>query len=284
MKLRFALWEATAPRGTILLLPGRTEILEKYGRVAQEMTDAGYTVLSVDWRGQGHSDRLIADRRPSHVGQFLSYQLDVEAFVECVAELHLPKPHYLVAHSMGGCIGLRAMINELAVECAVFSAPMWGIRVAPHLRPFATGFSWIARSIGQSTVVMPGTRHANYATYTSLAENMLTTDRDHHNFMVRQAEMAPEIAVGGPTAQWFYEAHMEMTGLAKAPRPAYPVLTFLGTREEIVEPDAIRRMHRNWPTARLEMVNGAKHELMMEAPEIRDQFMSGMLAFLEQDH
>ncbi len=264
-----------------MLFPGRTEILEKYGRVAGEMTEAGYNVLSVDWRGQGHSDRLIADRRPGHVGQFLSYQLDVAKLAECVAELDLPKPHYLVAHSMGGCIGLRALTNDLAVERAVFSSPMWGIRVAPHLRPFAAVYSWIARNIGQSTAVMPGTRPSNYVTYTSLSENMLTTDRDHHDFMMRHAEMAPDIAVGGPTVQWFYEAHVEMEALAQAPMPAYSVLTFLGTREEIVEPNAVHDMHRHWPTARLEMVEGAKHELMMEAPKMRGQFMSGMFEFFE---
>ena len=275
------MWEAAEPRGTILLFNGRTEILEKYGRVAREMTRAGYSVVSVDWRGQGHSDRLIADRRPGHVGQFTNYQLDVAVFQECVAKLGMPKPHYLVAHSMGGCIGLRALINDLPVERAVFSAPMWGIRVAPRLRPLATIYSWIARKTGLATAVMPGTRPANYVTYTSLAENMLTTDHDHHNLMIRQAEMASEIAVGGPTVQWFHEAHVEMETLAQVPKPEYPVLTFLGTREEIVEPEAVHDMHRHWPNARLEIIEGAKHELMMEAPKLRGQFMRGMFEFLE---
>lgn len=283
MKLRLGLWEAAEPRGTILLFPGRTEILEKYGRVAREMNDAGYSVLSIDWRGQGHSDRLIADSRPSHVDRFLSYQHDVAVFQQSLTELDLPKPHFLVAHSMGGCIGLRALVNDLPVERAVFSAPMWGIQLAPLLRPFGSVYSWIARNFGQSDSVMPGTRSANYVTYTSLAENMLTTDLDHHNYMIRHAELAPEITVGGPTVQWFYEAHEEMTALAKAARPDYPTLTFLGTQESIVDSQAIHAMHRNWPTARLELVEGAKHELMMEAPKLRGQFMDGMFAFFKDD-
>ncbi|MGI9393469.1 MAG: alpha/beta fold hydrolase [Boseongicola sp.] len=275
------MWEANAPLGTILLFPGRTEILEKYGRVARELNEAGYTVLSIDWRGQGHSDRLIADHRPGHVGDFIDYQLDVSALVGFADNLALPKPHYLVAHSMGGCIGLRALMNGMSVDRVVFSAPMWGIYVAPLLRPLAASYSWIARKVGQSSSVMPGTRPANYVTYTSLADNMLTTDLDHHNYMIRQAEMAPEIAVGGPTVQWFHEAHVESAALAQAPRPAYSVLTFLGTRETIVEPRTVQDMHRNWPTAQLELVEGAKHELMMEAPHLRSQFMNGMLKFLD---
>ncbi|MGI9390015.1 MAG: alpha/beta fold hydrolase, partial [Boseongicola sp.] len=257
MNLRVGLWTATAQQGTILLFPGRTEILEKYGRVARELNNAGYTVLSIDWRGQGHSDRLIADHRPGHIGNFLDYQLDVSALFSCAADLNLPKPHHLVAHSMGGCIGLRALLNGIPVDRVVFSAPMWGIYVAPLLRPLAASFSWLARNVGQSNSVMPGTRPANYVTYTSLADNMLTTDLDHHNYMIKQAELAPEIAVGGPTVQWFHEAHVETAALAKAPRPDYPVLTFLGTRETIVEPSSVHDMHRIWPTAQLELVEGA---------------------------
>jgi len=247
------------------------------------MNDAGYNILSIDWRGQGHSDRLISNRRHGHIDRFPNYQLDVAVIVQSLTELDLPKPHSLVAHSMGGCIGLRALINNLPVKRVVFSAPMWGIHVAPLLRPFGAVYSSIARSFGQGNSVMPGTRPANYVTYTSLADNMLTTDLDHHNFMIRHAELAPEITVGGPTAQWFYEAHVEMNSLAQAARPNYPVLTFLGTQESIVEPQAIHAMHRNWPTARLELVEGAKHELMMEAPELRAQFMDGMFGFLGDD-
>ncbi len=277
------LWAAATPRGTIFLFPGRTEILEKYGHVAREMTDAGYTVLSIDWRGQGHSDRLIPDRSLGYVGQFSDYQRDVSVFMQAATDLALPAPHFLVAHSMGGCIGLRALIDGLPVERTVFSAPMWGIHVAAHLRPFSTVYSRIMRNIGQGNRVMPGTRPANYVTYTSLAENMLTTDQEYHNFMIRQVENAPDIAVGGPTVHWFHQAHLETAALAVAPRPAVPVLTFLGTEEQIVEPSAVRDMHRNWATARLEPVEGAKHELMMEAPQLRGQFMRGMFEFFERD-
>ncbi len=247
------------------------------------MNDAGYNVLGIEWRGQGHSDRLIADRRLSHIDRFLDYQHDVAVIKQSLTELDLPKPHFLVAHSMGGCIGLRALIDGLPVERAVFSAPMWGIYVAPVLRPLGNIYSSIARNIGHGISVMPGTRPANYATYTSLAENMLTTDLDHYDFMIRQAEQAPEIALGGPTAHWFHEAHLEIAAIAQAARPNCPALTFLGSLESIVEPQAIHAMHRNWATARLELVEGAKHELMMEAPKLRAQFMDGMFAFLGDD-
>ena len=244
------------------------------------MTDAGYCVLSVDWRGQGYSNRVFDDARLGHVGGFADYQKDVAAFVRVAEERNLPKPWYLVAHSMGGCIGLRALINDLPVERAVFSAPMWGIFVYPHLRPVAKALPSLARLFGQSLRTMPGTSPQSYVLETGFEKNLLTTDRDHWNYLKRHAEASAEIALGGPTVHWFERAHEEMPALFRAKRPTLPVLTLAGTREGVVDRKALIRMHQHWPSARLEWIEGGRHELMMEAPQIRQQFMDKMFAFL----
>lgn len=51
--------------------------------------------------------------------------------------------------------------------------------------------------------------------------------------------------------------------------PDIPNLTFLGTEEEIVEPAAIHERMANWPNGRLEIVQGARHEVLMETPDLR---------------
>ncbi|MFW2457760.1 hypothetical protein [Methyloversatilis discipulorum] len=40
-------------------------------------------------------------------------------------------------------------------------------------------------------------------------------------------------------------------------------------------------MHENWPSGSLEWVEGARHELMMEAPAMRQQFFDKAFMFLE---
>ena len=283
MRLRAGLWAAPSPHGTILLFSGRSEYLEKYGRAAAEMTAAGYSVLSVDWRGQGYSDRLTEDARLGHVGDFSDYQKDVAAFVKVAEDRGLPKPWYLVAHSMGGCIGLRALINDLPVERAVFSAPMWGIFVFPHLRPIAKVLPGLARAFGQSLRTMPGTGPQCYVLETEFEKNLLTTDKNHWEYLNSHARASAEIALGGPTIHWFEKAREEMPALYQARRPTIPVLTLAGTREGVVDRKALTAMHQHWPSARLEWIDGGRHELMMEAPEMRQKFMSGMFAFLEDD-
>ena len=43
----------------------------------------------------------------------------------------------------------------------------------------------------------------------------------------------------------------------------------------------IERMHDGWEQAGLRIVEGARHELMMETPDIRTPFLEETLAFFE---
>ncbi|MGB0799264.1 MAG: alpha/beta hydrolase, partial [Planktomarina sp.] len=135
-RIRIGVWGGGS-KGTVLIFPGRTEYIEKYGDAAREFTQQGYTALAVDWRGQGFADRLQNDRAPGHVINFHDYQQDVAAVVDAAKSLDLPEPYFLVAHSMGGCIGLRAVMEGLPVKAAAFTGPMWGVFIAPHLRAVA---------------------------------------------------------------------------------------------------------------------------------------------------
>lgn len=281
VRLRLGAWRAHAPRGTVLLYPGRTEYIEKYGRVVTELTAAGWCVALIDWRGQGLSDRLDDDARLGHVAEFIDYQRDVAVLLDWVGDLALPKPHMLLAHSMGGCVGLRSLVDGLEVARAVFSAPMWGIQMPTYARPLTYMVPPIARFLRKENTFAPGTKPVNYITETGFADNMLTTDRETYGWLGEHAASAPEFALGGPSVQWVGSAIRELDRLFSLPRPKVPALTFVGTAEEIVSVSAIKSYHANWPEGKLQIVEDAKHEMMMEAPRIRDRFLSETLDFFE---
>ncbi|WP_236638272.1 alpha/beta fold hydrolase [Mangrovicoccus ximenensis] len=143
------------PKGTVLCFPGRTEYIEKYGPTARDFMAAGYGFAAIDWRGQGLADRLLSDPRLGHVDRFADYQRDVAAFLAHAGEAGLPKPWFLLAHSMGGAIALQSLEAGLEVRAAAFSAPMWQVAMAkvraiaanvqpgPHAPAFRSGtVSW----------------------------------------------------------------------------------------------------------------------------------------------
>lgn len=281
LRLRVVHWPVDGAKGTIILFTGRTEYAEKYGRIANDLTAAGYGLLTVDWRGQGLSDREAQDARAGHVAGFADYQMDAGALLTAATELECPKPWFMIGHSMGGCIGLRALVDGFPVEKAVFSAPMWGINMPAWVRPLPYFVPNLARMSGKGERIAPGTTIENYILATPFEDNMLTTDAETYGYLARHAEQVPEFALGGPTLDWVGHAAWETRKLQACPRPEIPVLTFLGSEEEIVSVPAIYRVHQDWPTGELRIVDGARHEIMMEAPAMRGRFLGETLDFLD---
>jgi lysophospholipase len=253
----------------VLLFPGRTEFAEKYGRAAIDLAARGYGTLTIDWRGQGLSDHLAADTMSGHVADFADYQADVAALLEVANAFDAPRPWHLLAHSMGGAIGLRAAMGGLPVATCAFSAPMWGIRMKAALRPLAWSLGWGSRHVGLGHLYAPSTSSASYVLDEPFETNDLTRDADMHTHMVAQLAAHPELALGGPSLHWLLEALRECRRLHALPSPALPCLTFVGTEEAIVDTSRIDARMARWPGARLERIPGARHEAMMDTPQTR---------------
>ena len=278
VRIRMGIWPG-GEKGTILLFPGRTEMVEKYGRIAAEFAARGYGTIAVDWRGQGLADRLADDPKVGHVGRFSDYQLDVVAVLQALATHDLPKPWYLMAHSMGGAIGLRALSLGLPVSAACFSAPMWDILMPENTRPQARFVSWLSKKMGFAHRYIPGKDGNSYVATATFDDNELTTDPDMFAYMQDQLRAHPEFALGGASLGWLYEALAECRQFRTLPLPNIPTLTWLGTNERIVDPSAIHRVMDRWPSGRLEMLDRAEHEVFFERPATRNHIYSETCAF-----
>ncbi len=283
-EIRVAAWPAapgTPTQGSVLLFPGRTEYVEKYGPAAAVFTSQGYAVVTMDWRGQGLTARAMADRRLGHIVDFGQYQNDADAALDLARWLDLPEPMFLVAHSMGGCIGLRALHRGLAVRAVAFSAPMWGVQMEAWERPIAWLSALAAPLPGLGSRLTPRTELEHALIATPFEDNDLTTDPQMWAFMRHQLETYPELALGGPTLRWLRAALFETRRLMAMSPPAVPAITFLGSNERIVEPAPIKRLMRCWEGGRFASVDGAEHELLMERPEVRDRVFGETLALFE---
>ncbi len=279
VRLRLAVWPNEGPaKGTVLFFPGRTEYVEKYALTAGELAAHGFTTASIDWRGQGLADRLQPNIMAGHVQEFSDYQLDVAAMINAVKALDLPQPYYLIGHSMGGCIGLRALYEGLDVKACAFTGPMWDIGLGPFLRPFASVVSTVLLTIGLGNWLAPGTSNETYMLDTAFEDNQLTKDRQMYARLVAQARAHPELSIGGPSIRWLNKALRECTALSKQTPLTVPCLTFLGTDEKIVSPDAITSRMTQWDNGELVMVEHGEHEVLMEGHDVRDPITNKIAA------
>jgi lysophospholipase len=249
--------------------------VEKHGRTALDFGKRGYASAAIDWRGQGLADRLLENHAVGHVDSFEDYQLDVKAMLDHVKSLGLPEPYHMLGHSMSGCIGLRALYEGLPVKSAVFSAPMWGIKMSAALRPIAWGLSSVSKPLGFSGLLAPGQQAETYVLRATADDNTLTSDATSFDLLQQQLISHPELALGGPSLHWLNESLREMRLLAQRPSPDVPCVTFLGTEEAIVDPARVYQRMEQWPRGELVVLENGRHEVLMEIPAIRNRVLDG---------
>ncbi|MFO6463947.1 alpha/beta fold hydrolase [Jannaschia sp. KMU-145] len=278
--LRAATWES-GPRGTVMLFQGRTEYIEKYSDAAAQLGRHGFACAAIDWRGQGLSPRPARDRRLGHVGGFDEYQRDVDALLEIARAADLPRPWHVLGHSMGGAIALRACMRQSVFRRAVFSAPMWGLTLRPHERVMGWGVSGLASMLGLGERNTPGSGKSADPAGQPFEDNLLTTDPEMFAWMKRQIAEHPDLALGGPSLSWLWAALREMHAMARMAAPDLPALTLLGTDERIVDSDAIHVRMNGWDGGTLEIVEGARHEVLMEGEARRSALYDRIAAHLD---
>lgn len=273
-RLRAAIWAPAiwrgAARGTVLLLPGRTEYIEKYFRVIARLTAMGFAVATLDWRGQGLSTRRVPARL-GHVDDFAEFQRDLQALLDWPALRALAGPRVLLCHSMGGSIGLRALVDgRLAVDAAIFSAPFWGLGLQGAAGALARAGAQAAVALGLGARGAPtgaGAADRSYAARSDFDDNVLTSDPEHFAWFGAQAEARPDLTLGAPTLGWLAAAFRELEALRAAPVPDLPALLLLGDGEGVVNTAPIHAWHAKAPHATLTMLAGARHEPLMESPD-----------------
>ena len=281
VRIRVGHWTTPDAKGTVLIFPGRTEYVEKYARTAADLTKRGYSCVAIDWRGQGIADRLLPNHAIGHVEVFEDYQLDVMATLSHVKKLGLPEPYFLLAHSMGGCIGLRSIYDDLPVKAVAFSAPMWGIKMSLAFRPIAWGLSSVRKPLGFSEVFAPGQQAETYVLRADAEDNTLTSDAKNFDILKQQLIAHPDLALGGPSLHWLNESLREMRILSQRPSPNLPCATFLGTDEAIVDSERIHNRMDRWSNGELVVLDKGRHEVLMERPNLRDRVIDGITALFD---
>ncbi|MBO6718653.1 MAG: alpha/beta hydrolase [Rhizobiaceae bacterium] len=282
--IRYARFPATGRplKGTIIVVQGRNECIEKYFETVRDLTARGFGVLTYDLRGQGGSDRLIQDPQRGYVENFDHYVSDLEQIFEEVALPDCRPPYYMLAHSTGGLIALLsapAMVNR--VRRIVLSAPLLRFATTSVSMARLRRISSLLYFLGLGTRYMgAGPRPPDPP---SFATNKLTTDRARYtrNQAIYQAH--PELAIGGPTVAWI-RAVCRAVDIATDPeflaRIHIPVLFIAAGADEVVSTAAIEEYAQALRAGSLLTVDGARHELLQEADIYREQVLAAFDAFI----
>ncbi len=280
VRLRAAIWTGGG-RGTVLLLSGRTEFLEKMAIPATELQDRGFTVASLDWRGQGLSDRLAEPAVMGHVERFTDYHKDIRALMAAPEMAMRQQVDLLMAHSMGGAIAMGALYRGVVTpRSVILSAPMLGIHMPAALRIAGSVTTSVARLLGQLDKRPPfGDVDTSYV-FEGFDGNVLTSDRAVFDWMVAALKAEPRLQLAMPSMRWIDESMQEMAWIARQGPVEPPVCILLGTKEEVVDFDEVNAAAKRLG-CHIHKIPDARHEVLIESLPMRQQAWAAIDGFLE---
>jgi len=287
VRLRYGIWPKTAgtAKGTICLVHGRTEFIEKYFETIADFQSRGFQVATFDWRGQGGSDRLTSNPTLGYVDRFEDYWIDLHSFHSGILLPDCPPPYYLVGHSMGGFIALLATARDrLMFDRTFLSAPMLSIDGLPlGLSAMAALFE-AACFIGLGKMAA-GRKEDRAPTSETFPGNPLTSDLKRYMRTVDIFAQCPQLEVSSPAIRWLAAA---MRAMARASADNFPdmikapVLMLVAARDEVVSTSAIEHLGLLMRTGRHNVIAHARHELFMENDNVRGQVFAAFDAFITE--
>ena len=283
VSLRFARWAPPPGRkGTVCLFQGRAEFIEKYFETVRDLRERGFAVATLDWRGQGMSQRALRNPRKGYVRDFSRYDIDLDTFVREVVLPDCPPPFFALAHSMGASVLLRAAHQgHRWFDRMVLLAPMIALPGMRRSRLTRASVRTL-RLMGLGGAYVPG-GDASVMMQRPFLGNPLTSDpvRYARNLAVIEAE--PALSIGWPTVAWTDAAFRAMRQLSDpnfAARIRQPLLVIAAGQDQIVSTPAIDEFSVRLRTGSHLIVPGSRHEMLMEQDRFRMQVLAAFDAFV----
>ncbi len=285
-KLRFgtAFPKHTIPRAVIVILPGLKEYCEKYFEVANTFLDKKYAVYIMEWQGQGRSYRHNKKYPQKRISN--GFHRDVKDLDIFIKDYILPSavhpevgrlPLVMLAHSMGGNIGLRYIKSHPSTfVCAAMTAPMFGIKALKKIPAFLRVSITKALSEFADHSYVPGGGDYKPRRYNKKIKDDYSSDPIRDAVHDAWIEFDSNLKVGDVTYRWLYFAAKtcqivrDKTFLKSI---KLPLLLASAGKENLVDNAAIKRAYHTLPDCSFLELPDSAHEILMERDEIRDQFL-----------
>lgn len=213
-------WEATEPKGVIVIVHGAAEHHGRYKWLIEMWRSVGFNVVMGDLPGQGTTSRS----KRGHIDSFDEYINEVGAWVKEAGKYDLPL--FLHGHSMGGLVSIRALQEEhLPLKGLILSSPCLGLVEAPP-----KGLEWISKGL-------------NYLCPTLRLDSKLSVKKATRNKEVQIQDENDSLYVTKVSVRWYRELvkAMKLAYVNSEKFPDTPVLLMQAGDDKIVDKVIVKK-------------------------------------------
>lgn len=267
----------------ILLVPGWSEPYIKYTEVIYDLVQHHYCVYTYDHRGQGKSARYLTNTQISYVNNFSDYVNDLQKVVENIMSSTSASKIYAIGHSMGGLIVLsHAADHPELYNGVITTGPM--LQINTGIWPYTVAYSIVT--------VMD---------WMGFGENYVIGDHDYRvkpfiqskttnseiRFKLEQdiLKQNSHLIISGVSNHWL-KTSMDYTALFKSKwkQVKQDLLLLQAGDEHFVMNEAEDEFCRVTDNCKMHRFADAKHELLMEKDDIRNEVFKIVFDFIDNGH
>jgi len=283
-QLRWGHQPVNPARAQCVLVGGFGEFIEKQFETIRDLAARGIEVWCLDWRGQGHSARPRHLPTRPRARNYERDAADLAAFA--TAKLTLSLPRLLVAHSMGGAIGLICMRQFPSLFAgAILCSPMLGLRTGKLPPMLLRCITMPLRVLGLGLCFIPGVRRWSQSCTPSPDRSRVSNDAKRCRVTHAWVSADPSLRLDGATFSWLDSA---LALIARIRKPTFlaiirtPILLGTPEREFVVSTAAQRLAARLLQDCTLVELSESKHDPFLECDEIREEWLRRIDAFIAE--
>jgi lysophospholipase len=283
----------TVPKGVVILLPGRTEFIEKFFEVARTLIQNNYSFWMMDWYGHGRSDKPLSNKHKHHSYGFDHDVEDLHYFIMQYvkyASVHPEKgrlPIIMLSNSMGGTVGLQYLLKYPDIfDSATFCAPMVKIKGLPSLpTPLLKTVAALMHTLSSKAYAPGGLKDWTASIRENSDPELFTGDETRGQVHNIWCAHDTELQLGHITNGWLHHA-LKACSVIQNPKTLSaietPCLFALGGKDLIIDNAAVYSATKKMDNTKIIEFEDGHHEILMETDKIRDEFFSEFFAFIEK--
>jgi lysophospholipase len=264
--------QSDACRGTVVLLGGRSEFIEKYWETVDDLQRRNFDVFAFDWRGQGLSDRMLPNRHKGYVASYDDYLADLNTFMDRYVKPKAKRPIIILAHSMGAHITLRYLHDYPdVVDRVILTSPLIDIAGPEWIKQFLKLVVGLMTALGFKTSY--ATRAMDFdPSKKHFRGNRLTRDRARFEDTINKISGNSDLAVGGVTFGWLAAMNASIRVVLEenyCQNINTPTMILSAGSDSIVSNKSQQLICRRMPNCRLITISDALHEMLIETDPVR---------------